>query len=153
MLAQGCEVLVDSRMEPRRRATGAGRAGISADHREELVAQLRTQYSARPFEERDLRKVGWLVLERIFFAEMDASAASAASSVIRVLTALGDSPESEDEQLEEIELRGMLMNGFQPRDDRQWELAERLFGETALDEFRRWQKLPPRENQAARSQA
>jgi hypothetical protein len=124
----------------------------SAQEREARAAALRERYSAEPFESRDLRLVGWLVLQRIFFADMEPSEASAAASVIRALTSLGDAPESEGEQLAEIELRGMLMNGFQPRDDAEWALAERLFGERSMEEFRRWQKLPPREPRAGEPQ-
>lgn len=99
----------------------------------------------KPFDERDLRSVGWLVLERIFFSDMLPAEVSASATVIRALTALGDAPADQEEQLAEIELRGMLMNGFQPRSPEEWARAATLFGETSMAEFRRWKRLPPRE--------
>ncbi len=99
----------------------------------------------KPFDERDLRGVGWLVLERIFFADMAPAEVSASATLIRALTALGDAPADQEEQLAEIELRGMLMNGFQPRSPEEWARASKMFGETSMEEFRRWKKLPPRE--------
>lgn len=104
-------------------------------------AWLTNRDSAEAFEAKDLRAVGWLVLERLYIADISASEASAAGTVIRALTALGDDPGDEEEQLRIIELHGGLMNGIPPRDDEEWELAERVFGPQSAAEFRRWQAL------------
>ena len=93
------------------------------------------------FASKDLRAVAWLVLERLYIADMTASEASAAGTIIRALTALGDDPGDEEEQLRIIELHGGLMNGVPPRDDEEWELAGRIFGPESIAEFRRWQAL------------
>ncbi len=105
-----------------------------------------TERDARDaFASKDLRDVAWLVLERLYINELDASRASAAATVIRALTALGDAPADEEQQLRIVTLHGLLMNGFQPRDKDEWALAEEVFGPERMDEFRRWKELPPRE--------
>ena len=123
------------------------RQGPGTGNRDENAPPSRiTDWDEREaFVSKDLRAVGWLVLERLFTTEFEPGRASAAATVIRALTALGDSPADEDEQLGTIELHGMLMNGFQPRDDDEWALAERVFGQERMAEFRRWQGLPARE--------
>lgn len=98
------------------------------------------------FVSKDLRGVGWLVLERLFIGEFEPAKASAAATVIRALTALGDAPADEEEQNRVIALHGMLMNGFQPRDEAEWALAEQVFGPERMNEFRRWAALPDRQS-------
>lgn len=116
-------------------------AGRSADGDRQPGPRL-TNWSARDaFGAKDLRAVGWLVLERLFIGDFEPGKASAAATVIRALTALGDSPADEEEQNRIITLHGLLMNGFQPRDAEEWELAERVFGPERMAEFRRWRAL------------
>lgn len=93
------------------------------------------------FTGKDLRAVAWLLLERLYIGDLSSSEASAAGTLIRALTALGDSPGDEEEQLAIIALHGGLMNGIPPRDDEEWALAERIFGPESMEEFRRWKAL------------
>lgn len=51
------------------------------------------------------------------------------------------SQEDEDEVLAEIELRGVVMNGFPPRNDEEWALAAKVFDADAIREFRRWEEV------------
>lgn len=47
--------------------------------------------------------------------------------------------EDEDDILAEIELRGVVMNGFPPRNEEEWALAEKVFDAEAIAEFHRWE--------------
>lgn len=47
---------------------------------------------------------------------------------------------ADDEELAEIELRGVVMNGFPPRDEEEWELARKVFDADAIEEFERWER-------------
>lgn len=46
---------------------------------------------------------------------------------------------TKDEELAEVELRGVVMNGFPPRNDEEWELAKKVFDADAITEFHRWE--------------
>lgn len=58
---------------------------------------------------------------------------------IRMFHELPMSTEDEDEMLAEIELRGVVMNGFPPRNEEEWELARKVFDAEAITEFHRWE--------------
>ena len=60
-------------------------------------------------------------------------------TLIRTLHALGPEPEDEDAVLAEIELRGVVMNGFPPRNEEEWALAAKVFDADAIREFHRWE--------------
>jgi hypothetical protein len=60
---------------------------------------------------------------------------------MRVLAALGPGGADTEEALREVQLRGRLMHGRPPKDAAEWALAERLFTDDALAEFRRWERL------------
>jgi hypothetical protein len=96
---------------------------------------------ASPAEERDLRKLGWWVIERVISGELTSSDASVVSSVMRVLAALGPATADSEDALREVQLRGRLMHGRPPKDAEEWALAGRLFTDDALAEFRRWEQL------------
>ena len=70
---------------------------------------------------------------------LDARDVSAMSTLIRTLHALGPAPEDEDAVLAEIELRGVVMNGFPPRNEEEWALAAKVFDADAIREFHRWE--------------
>ena len=118
------------------------RTGSRPGVRESPPAPRLTDWNEREaFAAKDLRAVGWLVLERLFIEACEPARASAAATLIRALSALGDAPADEEEQNRIITLHGLLMNGFQPRDAEEWELAERVFGPERMAEFRRWRAL------------
>ena len=58
---------------------------------------------------------------------------------IHIFHDLPMSTEDEDDVLAEIELRGVVMNGFPPRNDEEWELAKKVFDADAITEFHRWE--------------
>lgn len=96
----------------------------------------------RMFDERDLRTLGWCVLERLYTNKMAANEASAAGSIIRALAGLGEAAEDAEQTKDDIVLHGLLHNGFQPRSDAEWQRAEEMFGPERLAEFRRWKAFP-----------
>jgi len=60
---------------------------------------------------------------------------------IRNFHELPISQEDENEVLAEVELRGVVMNGFPPRNDEEWALAEKVFDADAIREFHRWEEV------------
>lgn len=88
---------------------------------------------------RDLRELAWWTAGALVAGTLDARDVSAMSTLIRTLHALGPEPEDEDAVLAEIELRGVVMNGFPPRNEEEWALAERVFDAEAITEFHRWE--------------
>lgn len=104
--------------------------------------RLEHRDEVRMFEERDLRTLGWYVLERLYTNKMAANEASAAGSLIRALAGLGEGDEDAERLKDDIVLHGLLYNGFQPRTPEEWQRAEELFGPERLAEFERWRKYP-----------
>jgi hypothetical protein len=90
---------------------------------------------------RDLRGLAWWAAGALLSGALQGRDAAVVSNLIRTLQSLGPEPESEDDVLAEIELRGLLMNGFPPRTEEEWALAQRIFDAEALAEFHRWEEL------------
>ena len=60
---------------------------------------------------------------------------------LRALRSFHDLPVSQEDQeevLKEIELRGVVMNGFPPRNEEEWALAREVLDDDAIAEFERW---------------
>lgn len=74
----------------------------------------------------------WWALRGLATGHVQPREASAVASLLRVLHALGPEPMDEEEALAEVELRGIIMAGLQPRNEAEWALARRRFSEEAL---------------------
>ena len=93
-----------------------------------------------PVVGRDLRGTGWWVIEKMAAgAVFEAREGGVVAALLRVLMALGPAPESEEEVLAEVALRGRLAHGLPPQDAAAWERVIRLFEPDAVEEFRRWE--------------
>lgn len=90
---------------------------------------------------KDLRGLGWWLIERVLWGRIETQQASVVASLMRTLAALGPEEASEEEALREVELRGRLMHGQPPRTEEEWARARAAFDEDALAEFRRWASL------------
>lgn len=88
---------------------------------------------------RDLRGLAWWAVEALLSGAVGGRDIATLCTLIRVLHSLGPEPEDEDEILAEVELRGVVMNGFPPRNAEEWALAERVFDADAIAEFHRWE--------------
>ena len=88
---------------------------------------------------RNLRQLAWWTIGALIDGSLEARDVAALCTLIRTLHTLGPEPEEEEAILAEIELRGVVMNGFPPRNDEEWALAERVFDADALAEFHRWE--------------
>ena len=91
-------------------------------------------------QQRDLRGLGWWVIERVLGEELPAQNASVLASVMRILATLGPEPLAEEEAWKEVELRGLLMHGDPPRNAEEWRRAAEIFDDASLAEFRRWEE-------------
>ena len=87
----------------------------------------------------DLRQLAWWTAGSLIDGTLEARDVSAMCTLIRTLHALGPEPEDEDAVLAEIELRGVVMNGFPPRNEEEWALAAKVFDADAIREFHRWE--------------
>lgn len=121
--------------QPASREEAAG-DGLPVAEREEP----RQEASALPGG-RDLRELGWWIIENTVSSGLTTQQASVVASVMRVLVALGPAPEDEETRLRAIELQAHLMHGFPPRSEEEWELAAQLYDDSALQEFGRWRPL------------
>lgn len=90
------------------------------------------------FEARDLRQLGWWLVDRMLGHELPAANASVIVAVMRILASLGPEPLAEDDALKQVELRGRIMHGQPPRSPEEWQLATEVFDDDALAEFHRW---------------
>jgi hypothetical protein len=93
------------------------------------------------YEGRDLRLLGWWVIDTVLDERLDMRRATVLVAVMRVLAALGMEPLAREQVLREVELLGSIMNGIPPRDPSQWEQAVKLFDAGALEEISRWEAL------------
>ena len=93
---------------------------------------------AGAIRERDLRALGWWLIEEILAGRVTPPAASAVNRMMHTLLQLGPTPEADDLALQEVALRGLLMHGVPPRTDAEWRRAAEVFDDEALAEFRRW---------------
>jgi len=91
-----------------------------------------------PVNRRDLRELGWWLVDRMVSAELPTPNGSVIASVMRILASLGPEPMAQAEALKQVELRGRIMHGQPPRTPEEWERAEAIFDDDALAEFHRW---------------
>ena len=93
---------------------------------------------ADAIHERDLRALGWWVIEETLAGRVTPPEASAVNRLMHTLQQLGPTPEADDLALQEVALRGLLMHGVPPHTPAEWRRAAEIFDEDALAEFRRW---------------
>ncbi len=93
---------------------------------------------AGAIRERDLRALGWWLIEETLAGRVTPPEASAVNRMMHTLLQLGPAPEADERALQEVALRGLLMHGVPPRTEEEWHRAAEIFDEEALTEFRRW---------------
>ncbi len=93
---------------------------------------------AGAIRERDLRGLGWWLIEETLAGRVTPPEASAVNRMMHTLLQLGPTPEAEERALQEVALRGLLMHGVPPRSEDEWRRAAEIFDDEALAEFRRW---------------
>ena len=91
--------------------------------------------------ERDLRTLGWWLIEETLAGRVTPPEASAVNRMMHTLLQLGPTPEADELALQEVALRGLLMHGVPPRTEEEWRRAAEIFDDDALAEFRRWASL------------
>ncbi len=87
---------------------------------------------------RDLRALGWWLIEETLAGRITPPEASAVNRMMHTLLQLGPTPEADDVALQDVALRGLLMHGLPPRTAEEWRRAAEVFDDDALAEFRRW---------------
>ena len=92
----------------------------------------------RAVRERDLRALGWWLIEQTLAGRVSPPEASAVNRMMHTLLQLGPDSEAGERALREVALRGLLMHGVPPRTPEEWNHAAELFDDEALAEFRRW---------------
>lgn len=90
---------------------------------------------------RSVRQLAWWTIGALIEGTLEARDVTALCTLIRTLHTLGPEPEDQQAILAEVELRGVVMNGFPPRNDEEWALAERVFDADAIAEFHRWEAV------------
>ena len=93
---------------------------------------------AGAIRERDLRGLGWWLIEETLAGRVTPPEASAVNRMMHTLLQLGPTPEADERALQEVALRGLLMHGVPPRSEDEWRRAAEIFDDEALAEFRRW---------------
>ena len=111
--------------------------------RDERPAPKAASSPAGAIRERDLRALGWWLIEEILSGRVTPPAASAVNRMMHTLLQLGPTPEADDLALQEVALRGLLMHGVPPRTEAEWRRAAEVFDDEALAEFRRWARAEP----------
>ena len=106
--------------------------------REELPARERAPSSTGAIRARDLRALGWWLIEETLAGRITPSETSAVNRMMHTLLQLGPAPEADELALQEVALRGLLMHGVPPRTAEEWRRAAEIFDDEALGEFRRW---------------
>ena len=87
-----------------------------------------------------LAKFAASVVVRLSRGKLSPLDAMRALRALATFTKLPGPPEDEDEILAEVELRGVVMNGFPPRNEEEWQLARKVFDADAIEEFERWER-------------
>ena len=106
--------------------------------REGRSARTRTPSPVGAIRERDLRTLGWWLIEETLAGRVTPPEASAVNRMMHTLLQLGPTPEADELALQEVALRGLLMHGVPPRTEEEWRRAAEIFDDEALAEFRRW---------------
>lgn len=91
---------------------------------------------------RDPRAIGQAVAEQVADGTASPLQASRLIRSLGQLNKLGSltSDEEEQEILAEVELRGLIMNGFTPRDAEEWIFACKVFDADLIEELVRWER-------------
>ncbi len=105
-------------------------------------ADRETEPVQRP-RERDLRELGWWLVDQVLAGRVGREQATGVASVMRVLAGLGPDAGDTDAALAEVELRGRIAYGLPPRDTDEWALARERFTEEALQELARRSEESP----------
>jgi hypothetical protein len=92
----------------------------------------------------DLRAFSWWLIDGILGGEIEARTGSVISSLLRIVSALGPEPVSEQEAYKELQLRGRLMTGLPPRTQEEWDRVARFLDDEAIAELRTWPMEGPR---------
>ena len=111
-------------------AGGRGAAAKGSESVRELPAA---------FHEHDPRELSWWVIGEVIGGTLEASRASVAAALLRLLHLLGPDAISDEEAWQEVELRGRIMHGQPPRSPEEWARVALLYDDEALEEFRRWE--------------
>lgn len=89
---------------------------------------------------RDIGEVCWLIVKRALDDPGgDGKGASVAVSALRILVGLPPAGQTAEAARKEAFLRGKVMHGIAPQTAEEWALAEEIFEEKAIEEFRRWE--------------
>lgn len=120
-----------------------GRAGpcrypAMACPKEGHQALRRTAARDAAIAERDLRALGWWLIDGVLAAGLEPQRASVTVRIMSLLERLGPGTHDGDDALREVVLRGLVMAGIPPRTPDEWAIAERVFDDEALAEIRRW---------------
>lgn len=91
------------------------------------------------FHEHDPRELSWWVIGEVIGGTLEASRASVAAALLRLLHMLGPGAISDEEAWREVELRGRIMHGQPPRSPEEWARVALLYDDEALEEFKRWE--------------
>lgn len=83
-------------------------------------------------------RLGALALERVAGLDFDPASVTRFLRSLDLFRRFPPPSEDEDVLLAEVELRGVVMNGFAPRDPEEWALARKVFDDDAIEEFTRW---------------
>ncbi|MCY3506221.1 MAG: hypothetical protein OXH41_08665 [Chloroflexi bacterium] len=106
--------------------------------REGRPGRSRSSSPVGAIRERDLRALGWWLIEETLAGRVTPPEASAVNRMMHTLLQLGPTPEADELALQEVALRGLLMHGVPPRTEQEWRRAAEIFDDEALAEFRRW---------------
>lgn len=87
--------------------------------------------------DRDLRELGWWLVEGVIGGDVAKDTGSVLVSAMRVLVALGPEGPGEEEVMAETALRARLAFGMPPTDPASWEMAERILDGETLAEVKR----------------
>ena len=123
---------------PCRFPTGQCPHDAHARAREAQPGRARSPSPVGAIRERDLRALGWWLIEETLAGRVTPPEASAVNRMMHTLLQLGPTPEADDRALQEVALRGLLMHGVPPRTEDEWRRAAEIFDDEALAEFRRW---------------
>ena len=106
--------------------------------RDERPTGARPSSPVGAIRERDLRALGWWLIEETLAGRVTPPETSAINRMMHTLLQLGPTPEADELALQEVALRGLLMHGVPPRTAEEWRRAGEVFDDEALAEFRRW---------------
>ncbi len=112
----------------------------NASRRVDTRASSETRPPPEAVAQRDIGGVCWLIVERALSdGGGDGKGAGVAVSALRILVGLPPQGTTAEAARAEAFLRGKVMHGIAPQTPEEWALAEEIFEENAIEEFRRWE--------------